>query len=245
MTTEELLNKLDQAEKMAVANPDDPKYARTRTGIETAVQQAKRDVVDLRTKYAAAILKNGVAIFLNGPKAKAVQFAQLINELGEAVVVDAEELYNRLARPIEALLGPSRNFSSECAAALVSTVGDMARELGTSLNRPLKSDRSEAVPSYGALLEHVRNLIRDDLGDSLAGLYLSKIVGREGLKIRYMGNVSPVIILNAIPGERGGISQAFGKGNATIDLADEDEINKEFIGKAFANVQKRLRKSST
>lgn len=240
--TETVLNKLDHAERMALLDPADPKYSKTRSGIETAVAQAKLEVVGLRIKYAEAVLNSGVAIFLSGPENRTEEFCKLISELGEAVVVDANEVYNYISRPLEATLSSTRTFTSEVASVLISQVAATARLVGVGLNRPIRADTQKHVATYKDLVNHVRDIVRSELGDVLAAAYLKTVVGREALKIRYMVDVSPVIVLNATAEEVVGLGHAFGKGQATVELKEEDKVDSEFVGKVFANVQKQLKK---
>lgn len=238
---ETLLNKLDHAEKTSKLDPNEPQYAKTRSGIESAVVKAKESVGKLREEYAQAILNNGVAIFLSGPKDKTEQFCQVVTELGEAVVVNAEELYSRLAAPLGSMIGPSRNFSTEAASHLVRSIVEVAREVGASITRPIRTHVPEVVNTQEEMVSHVRSMIRAEVGDSLAAAYIKKTVGREGLKIRYMGSTSPVIVLNASTEESVGLGQIFGKGKASINLTEEDTIDKEFITKSFKSVSKQLK----
>jgi hypothetical protein len=240
-TLEEILKRLDSAQKMANIDPDDPVYTKTRAGIEVAVRQAKEDLVRLRRDYERKVLETGVAIFLYGPADKAKVFGQLVSEMGEAVVIDASEIYTNIAKRIEPSLGHGRQLTAEHISMLHAALMEVAREVGVHLTRPAKLTRMEIIPDFESLVAYVRDELRGNFGDEMNAAYLQLALGREGLKIRYMGSTSPVIILNAVPDEAVGLGQAFGKGRANIEIGTDDTIDKEYIVKTFKNVQKQIK----
>jgi len=90
-------------------------------------------------------------------------------------------------------------------------------------------------------LNFIREVVRNELGDAFNAEYLKKAIAREGLKIRYMGAVAPVIVVNATPEETVGLGQLFGRGTVTVTISNEDTVNEEFINQTFKNVKKQLK----
>lgn len=241
MTLEQILKQIDGAEKTANIDIESPVYARTRSGIEVAVKQAKEELGKLRGQYEAAVLAQGVAIFLYGPSDKTSEFASVIRDLGEAAVIDAAAFYTKIADIVEPTLGASRTFTAEQAATMHKALNDSAREIGAHLTRPINISRQHVCATFAELVDMVRDIIRENLGDDLNAQALKRSLGQEGLKIRYMGSTSPVIVLNATQDEAVGLGQIFGKGRGKVELSSEDTIDKEFINQAFKNVQKQIK----
>ncbi len=77
MSLEQILKQIDDSTRVASYDPDAPQYARTRSGIEVAVKQAKEELARLRGAYEQAVLAQGVAIFLYGPSDKTKLAAKL------------------------------------------------------------------------------------------------------------------------------------------------------------------------
>jgi len=243
MTLEEILKNIDQTEKLALIDPSEPQYARTRNGIEVAVRQAKERLGKLKEEYAKAVQGNGVAIFLFGSPEKCATFSKLVEDLGEAVVIDASEMYSTKFLPVlEGSIGPTRQWNSNQVSIMHRLLAEVSKDLNVFLTRSLKLPAQAELPNKEATLNFIRDTIRNQLGDDFNVEYLKKVVAREGLKIRYMGSVAPVIVLNSTPEESVGLGQIFGKGKANVTITDEDEVNKEFIEKTFKTVQKQIKK---
>ena len=240
---ENILGDLDATKKMASINPDEPQYARTRAGIQTAVMQAQGKVEALKTEYGATVQKNGVAIFLYGPPDKTQEFAALVSGMGEAVVIDGAELYKRIADRIEPAIGRDRSINAEHVAMMHRALGEISKEISVWLSRVVSFSTQNVVKDGAATLEYVRNSIRNELGDELNSTYLKSVLAREALKIRYMGYVAPVIILNVTPEESVGLGLLFGKGRSNVEIAADDVINEDYIKKSFKGVQKNIKKN--
>lgn len=243
MTLEELVTSIEAAEKTALIDADDPQYARTRTGILSAIGAAKARLETLKTQYAEGVLYNGVAIFLYGPRDKTEQFEQSVANLGGAVVIDGSEMYQRIALPVERAIGRDRKFGVEQTSIMHRVLGEVSNEVKVWISRALKLPTDVILPDAAATLAFVRNTVRAAVGDDLNATYLKTALAREALKIRYKDPVVPVLITNTTPEEAFGLGLLFGKGRANIELTEADEINEEFIKKTFKNIQKNLKKT--
>lgn len=240
-TLEQLVTDIEQAEKTALIDADDPQYARTRTGILSAIGAAKARLETLKNKYAEGVLTNGVAIFLYGPADKAEQFTAKVTELGGAVVVDGSEMYKRIAAVVEPAIGRDRRFGTTQAAIMHRVLGEVSNEVKVWLSRAIKLPAEVILPDAAATLTFVRNAVRGTAGDELNAQYLKVALAREALKIRYKDPVVPVLITNTTSEEAFGLGLLFGKGRANVELNETDEINEEFVKKTFKNIQKNLK----
>lgn len=242
MNLEEILKNIDEAERLAAIDPNEPQYSRTRAGIEQKIKGAKERVVKLKAEYATTVQQNGVAIFLQGPQDKVDQFTKLVNDQAEAVVVDAEELYTQRFLPVlEGSLGMSRTWSPTQTAIMHRLLAEVGKELNVYLTRAMRLPASAVLPTKQDTLNFIRTTMRDEMGDDFNANYLKKSVAREGLKIRYMGAVAPVIVVNASAEETVGLGQLFGRGKAIVTINEDDVVNQEFIKTTFKNVQKQIK----
>lgn len=241
-TLEKILNELDQAQSLAATNADEPQYARTRAGIQAAIQNAIFRVEVLKEEYAKTVLKNGIAIFLYGPADKTLEFANAVSGMGEAVAIDSQELYKRIADIVEPAVGRDRSINSEHVAMMHRLLMEISKEVGVWLSRAIDFPTQVVVKNAGETLEYVRDAVRGQLGDDLNSTYLTKVLAREALKIRYKGPTAPVLVLNATQEESVGLGMLFGKGRANVELSEKDEINEDFINKTFKNIRNNLKK---
>lgn len=241
MNLEQIIKNLEDAERTAAIDPNEPQYTRSRSGIETAVKAAKARAAQLKSEYGKALQDNGVAIFLHGPADKVQMFTKLVSEMNEAVVIDAGALYKRFFDIVEPSIGPTRLWTATQTAIMHRLLGEVSKEVKVFLTRALRLPVNVAVPNKEDTLNFIRDNVRKELGDDFNAQYLKQEVSREGLKIRYMGTVVPVIVINATPEETIGLGQLFGKGKATIHVSDEDNVTEDFIKASFKNVQKQIK----
>lgn len=241
-TLETILKNLDDAERFALIDPNEPQYTKTRAGIEASIKGAKERAEKLKKEYSVTIQANSVAIFLQGSPDKVSQFATLVQNMGEAVVVDASELYTSKFLPIlESSLGKSRQWNSTQVAIMHRLLAEVSKELGIFLTRAMRLPAEQVLTTKEDTLNFIRETVRNELGDNFNAEYLKKAIAREGLKIRYMGAVAPVIVVNAIPEETVGLGQLFGRGTVSVTITDTDIVNEEFINQTFKNVKKQLK----
>lgn len=237
-----ILNQLEKAKNTASIDPDAPEYAKTRAGISVAIQNAKDSLPGLLKQYESALLKHGVAIFLFGSKEKTAEFARLVVDMGEAVAVDAGEMYRRLAEALERSLGASREVGTTQLSVLQTRLADIGREVGWIV-RPNVSKQ----PTFGVLtdLESIMNWVRYvselQVGESLAVEYIRRKFVTEAEKIRYMLNVAPVIFVNATPEEANKLGPMFGKGSANIDIPEDAVVDQEYVNSTFHRVSKTIK----
>lgn len=240
-TLEKLSEEYESVAKTAAMNLDDVPAA-TRGGWSTRVREAQDRLKDLRVEYRNALLKNGVAIFLEGDAAKVGEFVQLVVDGNEGLVVDANTLYDRLAREVEVSLSDQRNWGVTQTYRLHQALQAVMFELGLS-EMPMPSrDSMPIVPTYADTVAHVKSIVKGAVDNQLNRLYIINEALNAAIKIRYIGVMAPVLITNATAEEARELSQEFGKGTATVKVTAEDEVNKDFLSKTFRDVNKKIRK---
>lgn len=91
------------------------------TGLELAKKQAAPEIERLRAEYDKLIYTTSAVILVTGDKEKAAAFGKLAKE-DEALVVESDELWRRLARQAEDLMGPGRIVNATVCNQIVRGV---------------------------------------------------------------------------------------------------------------------------
>lgn len=234
---EKLNTELAEVEKTAQINPEELP-PQTRGAWTTAIVEAKAKADGLRREYRTMLLRNAVAIFVNGDKAKLVEFAKLADEEG-AIVVDASALYTRLAKDVEPTVGDQRSWGIHQTHKLHLALQEVMHELGlTSMPMPSRGEMP-LVPTFDDTVAHIRTIVRGATGDDLNNLYIQAVVVRRALAIRYIGVMAPVLIVGALDDEQAALAKSFGKGEMKVVVVATDEINEDYMSKVIKRIRKK------
>jgi hypothetical protein len=240
-TLEKITTDLDRVEKTATINLDDIPQA-TRGSWGNAQREAKEQLNALKSSYRDALFGNAVAILMNGDPGKIDEYVKLVRDGGEGLSVDANALYDRLAKSVEETVGGSRQWGVTQTQRLHLALQGVLHEVGlTEMPMPAK-DSMPFVATYGDVLAHVRQIVRDAVGDSLNRVYIENAVIKQAREIRYIGVMVPVLVTNARSDEADNLTRSFAKGNTFVNLNTEDVIDKEFLVKSFKDINKKIRK---
>jgi predicted nucleic acid-binding protein len=235
-TLKELNKELAEVEKTAAMNIEEIP-ASVRGGWTTSIEKAKTDLKALRAAYKKVLLSNGVAIFLTGDSAKVTELAKLADEEG-GIVVDANALYERLAKEVEQTISDQRSWGIHQVHKFHLALQEVMHEVGLS-ELPMPSrDTMPLVKTFQDVVDHIRSVLRAAVGDQLNAIYIEAQAAKRAFEIRYIGVMTPVLIAGAKDGEFHQLSKSFGKGTATVNVLASDEVNKEFLGKALKQIRK-------
>lgn len=233
MSLQSIMNEYTAQSAAAARNPEEYHYA-SRPGIEMAIRAAKDKVDALEKQYQAELLKNGVAIFLDGPQATA-----LAAHAG-VLAVDAEALYRRVAELVDPTLGSSRTFTANQASRALTELRNIGVELHIASMKQMDFGPAAEVPTLSDTLAIIRKGVRNALRDDLNRMYIEAALVRQALSLKFTGNSAPVFILNAIPEEREGLASLFGKGFTTWTVRADVEVNSDYILKLIKEVNRRI-----
>jgi hypothetical protein len=204
----------------------------------SAIRSAADELKEVRAKYRSVLLRNAVAILVNGDEAKVGEFVALAKDEG-GIVVDATALYARLAKSIEPSLSEQRTWGVQQTHMLHKLLQEVMTELNlTELPMPARS-LDTVVPTYQDVVNHCRKLIVDGVGNVLNALYLEEEVARRAFEIRYNGVMAPVLLVNAQADEASALAKSFGKGETAVLIANSDEINKDYLAKTLKKIRKK------
>jgi hypothetical protein len=203
-----------------------------------AIRNAKDELKAVQSEYRGTLLRNAVAILVNGDKVKAAQFVALAKEEG-GIVVDANALYERLAGPIEQTFSDIRTWGIHQSHMLHKLLQEVMADL--SLNELPMPARSQdtVLPTHGDVVEHVRKLIVEGVGNELNALYIEQEAARQAFAIRYTGVTAPILLVNASAEEASALAKGFGKGELAVTINSDDEINKEYLAKTLRKQRKK------
>lgn len=241
-TLEELSEEIEKVGAICKTNIDDLSPS-VRGGWSTRITESKVRLKELLRSYKALLLKTGVAIFIEGDPVKAGELAKLVREDNEALVVDAGALYVRLAGEIKPTVTESGSqWGIAQTHRLHLGLKEVMEEVGLSeLDLPPTANEGPYVKTTQDIIGYVRKFVRSAVGDNLNRLYIENQLAKEASEIRYIGALTPVLILNAAADERKGLAFDFAVGSSTVNLTSEDNIDREFMVKTLKTVNADIR----
>jgi hypothetical protein len=207
------------------------------------INQAKDSLPGVELEYQKTVLRNSAGLVLNGTAEQQTAFLEAAkndHEDGYGVVgCNVDAMYNLLANPIEAQMGHFRKWHIDQTIRLAEDVRALARQLG--LPRAT-TDGAEGVV-FNNLQDtrtKVRDLVRATYGDSLFLNYMQKNFVDTVRSLKITSTTIPVVLI----GNRDDaftLGSVMGKGFTTIDLAEDAQINPDYVTKAFKEANKKLK----
>ena len=239
---QKMTEELESVSTTANMNLDDIP-SNTRGGWSASIAAAKERLPGVQARYKDSLLQNAVAIFVSGDKAKVAEFTSLIRSENEGLVVDANALYDRLARDVTMTLPDNRGIEWGITQThkLHLSLQEVMHEVGLR-ELPMPSNGTAPfVNGYDDVLENVKGLMRAAVGGTLNKLYLEKDLIGEAMKIRYTSSMVPVIVTGADQAEIYDLSRVFGRGSTDVAIPDGTLVDKEFLVKTFKEINKKLK----
>lgn len=210
----------------------------TRPAFEIAQRTAKDRMKSLNDTYCSELLKNAWVFVVHGSGLNPAIFAQIAEEEAGTITLNAEELYQRLAKPIDAALGARREFAPESVAALNRELRFISDELGIASMPAAKFTGSVSLPDLAATTAHVRTLIRGIVQDDLNRIFLRARLGQKALDMKFSDTPVPVVLVNATVDEAYGLAPIFNT-NHTVTIDENTEVTKEFVLSTFETATKK------
>ena len=232
---------MDKVGEIARKNLDDIPY-NTRASWGCLIEESKVKFNGLKKTYKNTLFQKSVGIFVTGNANKVTEFCKFVTEGNEGLVVDAQSLYNRLADGLEPTFSSARHWGIAQTYKLTQLLMEVMSELGLSeIPAPSKvTEQTLATPAD--VRSYVRKIIRDTCGDNLNRNYLEEQASEAAYMIRYSGNLTPVVIVNAYEDEFDNLGKAFSRCGVRVGISDDDVVDKEYVTKALGNVAKQLKK---
>jgi hypothetical protein len=241
-TLETMLQKIEENADNAAINLEDFNF-QNRNGMAIAKRQAMDIIAKSKEDYEKAIHELTLGIFVFG--AKAEEFAKVAADTvlkGEAIVVRANALYNRLGKATEGFLEASRRFSINAMRALMNEMEAIGREIGLAGFDVPTFKESGALATFEDHVRFVKGIIRKTLKEDLNKIYLQKAIFKAAMEAKFTGTILPVIIVGFEDlDEATNLSKVCAKLGGQLSVVDE--VTPEFVVKKLNDVKKRIKRS--
>jgi hypothetical protein len=220
----------------------DPK---TRGGQEILKRESQDKLEKLGLEYAEYLKRSAVSVVLTGAPEDVQEFVTIARqESAEApVVLDAQELYRRLAEEASPGIGPSRYFGVSAVGLVIQGLAAIGKDLGISYVDAPVFTYDVLVPDEAAVINVIRDGIRATTGNDLQRLYLRLKTYEQALAIGYSTSLIPVFITGGHSSEQETLLKLFGAGlqvavKPESKEGEEAHVSKAFVIKTFKDIVK-------
>jgi len=191
----------------------------------------------------AAIGSHAGGIFVAGPGAEA--FAKLAVEEGPAIVLDAAEMYKKVAEAWYPTVRVDKVFALDCLMSFLNGLGSLLPPLGISRVSPPDFGKhlGRKVEDIQDAIDISRDVIRETVGDDLNGLYLNHRLTEEVVKADWDMTIVPVVVINAVLDEvksKDGLFNGLFYGRNVGVAAKETTVEKEEVLAAFKTLRAKM-----
>lgn len=208
--------------------------------IMSTVVDAKARLEVLKVEYYELVSKATIGIFVFGSDGSDEVFATIAAAEGGTMTIHADALYQRMADLITPVIPDSKEFNINAFSKLAQGLAEVGRDL------ELKAmDMPKFVPlkvtNRAALVEHVRNTVRDALGDDLNRLYVSKEIQRKAFEMKFKGSALPVVIIGlGSADEATKLEATVAKFGAKV-VTEPGNVTKQEVLDTFQTIKDRLK----
>lgn len=210
--------------------------SRTLPGMQMAKRDAQEKIATLRDSYREQILNGLLGLFVTGPGAS--EFARISETEDEIIVVHADELYQVLAAPAEAAMTTSREFGTSQFSHFLVAYGDAMSQIEVANPPSPRFSDGVVLKTHDEVTAHVRNLVREVIGDAANREVLLRSIVKKGLALSYGKSVVPVVVLGVTEPEVEGLSSLFKKG--VVNVQTTADVTIETVKEAFEQAKKKL-----
>jgi len=203
-----------RAAREVIAMPVEDVNVKYRAGHGIRVRQAQDELPDLHTALSEVTIPSRlVGVFAEGDAAAIAMASTVVKDGG--VVVDAAALWRAVAAPVEASMGPQRQWSPVQWRLMMQGVAEEARKQGFTDMAPLPLENEVATDSEADIAAYVAGLVA--ASPDIADLQL-RTVRSAILEAVIDGDLTapavPVLVVGATPSETASLRRLFAR--ATI-----------------------------
>lgn len=219
----------------------DPTVLPGRTALRnSAFQQYLEHFAVLKTVLG----EHAGAIFVLGPGADT--FAKLAEAQGPALVLDAAEMYRKVAEHWYPTVRVDKVFAIDCVMSMLGGMTQLLAPLGIrEIARPdFGKHFGRQVLDLDDATAVTRDILRETVGDDLNGLYLNNRLVEEAVKAEWDLKVVPVVIVNATKTEleaKDGLAIGLFYGRNIVTHAGEP-VGKSEVLQACKQLHARMKK---
>lgn len=235
----DLLKEIMEVEKIARMDPEEYPWP-ARNGLVGAKKEAQAQLDVLTARYCSAIQGKTVGIFAVGNNYE--RFVELARSESASpiAVIYADDMYKQLADRVERSLGKSREFAPNQMSIVLQNLTNLCVDLEIRDFETPRFIESGPLADTRAVLSHVRNIIRNGLGDDMNRMYIAKQIGKEAVSSRHVASVLPVIVVGLeSEDEASGLNQVTARFGTQVVIPDT--VTKEFVLDVFSEVKEKLK----
>jgi hypothetical protein len=230
-TLDEILKDYKQTEKFSKQSSESFPLP-GRPGIEVRIAQAKVKLPKLRLEYLTRILRSSFGFFLEGDETKGAAFAKIALDNG-AVLVDADEIFIKLADAIQYSIGPNKEFSITQTGLMDHALRELVEKTGYdgTLNRTQITDM-RVVNTREKLVNYIRELVARNNGSTPVTVCAQSDIVAQALAKEFNGKRLVVVVKNASSNTRAPLAGLFTK-STNVDLDSIEDVNEETAATIF------------
>jgi hypothetical protein len=238
---ETLLEGIRYRQALVAKAPEDFPLA-TRAGNISAQVEARDALVTMESAYAEYFKQAVVAGIVLGSPADTQTFVAASEAacVQPLVVVDAGEMYTRLAKAGEPGLGTTRTFGSGQMGLIIEEMAAIGRSLFFSSLASPRWSYDVLVPTTADLALVIRTAIRGgEDGDELNRAYLRMSAYRKALDTGYTTAMIPVLVVGSIPEEVEVFTKKLFNASVLVDLQKSPPPGAEAVLKKMFDIKSR------
>jgi hypothetical protein len=220
-------------------------------GLQMRRNAARSELPRLKRELSSIVGPNAGAIFVTGTAEAARAFADIAEDDVPAIVLDAREMYDVLAKAMSAGVRADALFSQETLVSFISGLRALMSDLGVqSIAAPdFTPFMGRRVPALADLAIVAKEALASAKADgALNAMYLAHRASEEALKAEWQHPFLPVVVLNATPDEVEGalVTDLFDGRNVVVEAKESPEENDIVIAvnKLKAKNKNRTRKNT-
>ena len=167
------------------------------TGLELAKKQAGPEIERLRAEYNKLIFSSSAIIFVTGDDDKAKAFAELAKE-DEALVVESDELWRRLARQAEDIMGPGRILNASVCGQIVRSVAQVLAHFqfrNVSYPQVLMGFIDSVATTEGEVAQVVKATMKKSTDDPVNVWWVAQDVANRAFAQDFTNEPLPVVVV--------------------------------------------------
>jgi len=237
---ENALNRYLETKGHAELNLDEVPF-RVRPGRESQKRQAQADLEGIKKVYENELAKHtfGVMVFGSNPS----DFVKIATEEAEVLVVDGNEIFNRITAKVTTSMGTAQEFGVTQFGMVIRELRDIASELNIVSMPSPKWSEPASVASHEGLLKHITDMVNSSGGVELLAYYVGRQITDAGLKAKANKNVVPVIVtgLDAQTANALGLN-LFAEGRQVF-VNTPQEVTKDYVLNTFNLIKKQLKQN--
>lgn len=233
----------DLAETQVLAKTDlEAVPWQTRNSITSMVKDAQERVTKLRDEYQRQLRSNTLGLFLFGEPERVARFMEIAAEEAGVNLIQGDKLYQDLADKVEPTLGDSREFGPTQLQGLHLGLNELMKAQDIRRMPLPRLQELTAVQDRIELVQHIRKLVRDALGDDLLRLVIDRRINELAVEQQFAGKVFPVAIVGLDPTEVQSLVPIFTNSTSIqVGTSEDGEVTKDYVLNQLANFRKKVK----